>query len=313
MLMLLLFCSLDSVNAKAKGLVNLVNTINAGGQVIDGIGSQTHLGVRLFTLILIPMLLPCSCRVSRSAARVVSRLRSSSSRQRRTSRRSPSLVRDALNSCSLLDAYAFTPPAELDIAQAGANDYTQVFNACLAETKCQSITLWGVRDPVRTSHHLSGTPADPMAPSRTPGARPTSPSSSTPTSKPRRPTPPSPRPWRKTPLCNRRTWRKLFILLYCSPRCGLGGAGTIYDTLGFQGRVCCVPCYVLFVSDLKTWVRQYTLVRDFVCCVYVRRVGMCEDEHGKPRNCEPPSDKQKVRMFTAMIWTWRPVTTSIRK
>ena len=33
------------MNAKAKGLVNLVNTVNAGGQVIDGIGSQTHLNV----------------------------------------------------------------------------------------------------------------------------------------------------------------------------------------------------------------------------------------------------------------------------
>ena len=160
----LLVRSLDSVNAKAKGLVNLVNTVNAGGQVIDGIGSQTHLGVRLFTLILIPMLLPCSCRVSRSAARAVWRLRSSSSQPQRTSRRSPSPVRDALNSCSLLDAYAFTPPAELDIAQAGANDYTQVFNACLAETKCQSITLWGVRDPVRTSHRVSCTLVDLFAP-----------------------------------------------------------------------------------------------------------------------------------------------------
>ena len=37
--------SLDSVNAKVNGLVNLVNTVNAGGQVIDGIGSQTHLSV----------------------------------------------------------------------------------------------------------------------------------------------------------------------------------------------------------------------------------------------------------------------------
>ena len=67
----LLVRSLDSVNAKAKGLVNLVNTVNAGGQVIDGIGSQTHLGVRLFVLVFIPMLLPCSCRIPRLAVRVV--------------------------------------------------------------------------------------------------------------------------------------------------------------------------------------------------------------------------------------------------
>ena len=46
-------CSLDSVNAKAKGLVNLVNTMNANSRVIDGIGSQTHLSVRFYTLFLL--------------------------------------------------------------------------------------------------------------------------------------------------------------------------------------------------------------------------------------------------------------------
>ena len=40
--------SLDSVNSKAKGLVSLVNTINANSRVIDGIGSQTHLSVSSF-------------------------------------------------------------------------------------------------------------------------------------------------------------------------------------------------------------------------------------------------------------------------
>ena len=48
-----------------------------------------------------------------------------------------------------LRPYARFVPAELDIAQASASDYSQVFSACVAEPKCQSVTLWGVRDPVR--------------------------------------------------------------------------------------------------------------------------------------------------------------------
>ena len=39
--------NLDSVNSKAQGLVNLVNQMNAGGQVIDAIGTQMHLNVSL--------------------------------------------------------------------------------------------------------------------------------------------------------------------------------------------------------------------------------------------------------------------------
>ena len=37
--------NLDSVNSKAQGLVNLVNQMNAGGQVIDALGTQMHLNV----------------------------------------------------------------------------------------------------------------------------------------------------------------------------------------------------------------------------------------------------------------------------
>ena len=37
--------NLDSVNSKATGLVNLVNSMNNGGQLIDAIGTQMHLSV----------------------------------------------------------------------------------------------------------------------------------------------------------------------------------------------------------------------------------------------------------------------------
>ncbi|KAJ7078045.1 glycoside hydrolase superfamily [Mycena belliarum] len=36
--------NLDSNNAKVKGIVNLVKSLNANGQLVDGIGTQAHLG-----------------------------------------------------------------------------------------------------------------------------------------------------------------------------------------------------------------------------------------------------------------------------
>lgn len=36
--------NLDSNNAKVQGMVKLVNSVNSGGKLIDGIGTQTHLG-----------------------------------------------------------------------------------------------------------------------------------------------------------------------------------------------------------------------------------------------------------------------------
>ncbi|KAK7447718.1 hypothetical protein VKT23_013974 [Stygiomarasmius scandens] len=36
--------NLDSNNAKVQGMVRVVNSVNSGGKLIDGIGTQTHLG-----------------------------------------------------------------------------------------------------------------------------------------------------------------------------------------------------------------------------------------------------------------------------
>ncbi|RDX48524.1 hypothetical protein OH76DRAFT_659690 [Lentinus brumalis] len=97
--------NLDSVNAKVNGLVNLVNSVNSGSKLIDGIGTQMHL----------------SAGGSSGALSALQKLATAS-----------------------VQEVAIT---ELDIVNAGANDYATVTKACLQVPKCVSITVWGVRDP----------------------------------------------------------------------------------------------------------------------------------------------------------------------
>ena len=50
--------NLDSVNSKAQGLVSLVNSMNSGSRLIDGIGTQMHLSVSATALITLIRLSP---------------------------------------------------------------------------------------------------------------------------------------------------------------------------------------------------------------------------------------------------------------
>jgi len=95
--------NLDSNNAKVQGMVNLVKSINANGQVIDGIGTQMHL----------------EAGGAGGAQAALTALASTG-----------------------LDV-AIT---ELDIKNAAPSDYDKVVKACLAVSKCISITSWGVSD-----------------------------------------------------------------------------------------------------------------------------------------------------------------------
>jgi endo-1,4-beta-xylanase len=96
--------NLDSNNAKVQGIIKLVKSINANGKLVDGIGTQAHLGAG-------------------GAGGVQAAL------------------------VALAGAGVDVAITELDIANAAANDYTTVVNACLAVPACVSITVWGVRDP----------------------------------------------------------------------------------------------------------------------------------------------------------------------
>ncbi|KAF9557734.1 glycoside hydrolase family 10 and carbohydrate-binding module family 1 protein [Agrocybe pediades] len=105
--------NLDSNNAKTQGMVALVKRVNSGGNIIDGIGTQMHLGA--------------GGAGGASAALT------------------------ALASTGLDVAIT-----ELDIAGAASNDYTTVVKACLAQSKCVTITTWGVSDA--NSWRSSSTP-----------------------------------------------------------------------------------------------------------------------------------------------------------
>ncbi|TKY84487.1 hypothetical protein EX895_006388 [Sporisorium graminicola] len=100
--------NLDDPNyAKLRGLVSKVKQWRSQGIPIDGIGSQSHLSTK-------------------------------------GSFPDSSAVGAAMSSlCAAAPECAMT---ELDIAQAGTDQYTKATQACLNQSNCVGITLWGVSD-----------------------------------------------------------------------------------------------------------------------------------------------------------------------
>ncbi|CBQ73812.1 probable endo-1,4-beta-xylanase [Sporisorium reilianum SRZ2] len=97
----------DPSYAKHKALVAKVKQWRSQGIPIDGIGSQSHLQV--------PGSFPDASKVGSAIASL----------------------------CAAAPECAMT---ELDIAQASTDQYTKATQACLAQTNCVGITVWGVSD-----------------------------------------------------------------------------------------------------------------------------------------------------------------------
>lgn len=106
--------NIEGINAKSTALYNLVQRLLAEGVPIHGVGLQGHLIVG---------------QVPNDMVANIQRF--------------ANLNLDV--AITELDIRMNLPPTEANLEQQ-ARDYEQVFNACLAVSRCVGITIWGVTD-----------------------------------------------------------------------------------------------------------------------------------------------------------------------
>jgi endo-1,4-beta-xylanase len=107
--------NIDGVNAKSTAMFNLVSSLKSQGVPLDGVGIQGHLILN---------------QVPGDMQQNIARFANLGLEVKITE----------------LDIRMNTPADSTKLAQQ-ANDYTRVFNACLAVSACKGITVWGVGEP----------------------------------------------------------------------------------------------------------------------------------------------------------------------